>query len=238
MTAKKQKLRILVIDIGGSNVKLKVTGVAKRRKFPSGSKLTARQMASEVKKQTTDWEFDVIAIGFPGPVLHGQPTVNPKNLGPGWMGFDFEKALGKPVKIINDAAMQALGGYKGGRMLFIGLGTGLGSALVLDDVLVPLELGELSHPQGETIEDVLGKRSLKRIGRVEWEKAVHAAVKNLKKAFVADYVLLGGGNAKKLVKLPDGARRGANRDAFAGGTRLWESEGPLPKVRKHTLVIA
>lgn len=223
--------KVLVIDIGGSNVKLKATGVLKRRKFPSGPRMTAVEMVARVREQTADWEFDVITVGFPAPVVGGRLAVDPKNLGPGWVGFNFARAFGRPVKLLNDAALQALGGYAGGRMLFLGLGTGLGSALVMDDVLVPLELSELSHPQGGTIEDVLGKRSLKKIGRLEWEKAVHAVVRNLKKAFIADYVLLGGGNAKKLQKLPEDTRLGGNGDAFIGGMRLWELDPltPLPR---------
>jgi polyphosphate glucokinase len=178
-----------------------------------------------------------VSIGFPGPVVLGRRKVDPVNIGGGWTRLDFEKAVGKPVKVINDAAMQALGSYEGGRMLFIGLGTGLGSTLIDDDVVVPLEVGEVRYSRAKTLEDVLGKRGLKRLGFKAWRKAVDAAVANLKAAFVADYVMIGGGNVKKLKHLPPGARRGSNRHAFRGGVRLWQESPIGAQIKKHTLII-
>ena len=226
-----------MIDVGGSKVKLHNSGDQRTAKFPSGKMMTARKMAEQVRELTADWDYDVISIGFPGPVVHGKPAVNSQNLGGGWPRFDFKKAFPKPVKLINDAAMQALGSYEGGRMLFLGLGTGLGSTLIVDDVVVPLELGQLRYAQRKSLENALGKRGLKKIGRTAWERAVHAAVVNLKAAFVADYVVVGGGNEKKLKRLPRGARRGSNRYAFRGGVRLWQSSPTSTKVQKHTLII-
>jgi polyphosphate glucokinase len=199
--------------------------------------MTASQMVEQVRQHTSGWHYDVVSIGFPGPVVHGEPRADPVNLGGGWTRLDFKKAFGKPVKLINDATMQALGSYEGGRMLFIGLGTGLGSAMIVDDVVVPLELGEIRHSRGRTLEDVLGKRGLKRLGRARWRKAVNAAVTNLEAAFVADYVMIGGGNVKKLNRLPPRARRGSNRHAFRGGVRLWQAAPVTAKMKKHTLII-
>lgn len=229
---------MLVIDVGGSNIKLRKSDGPQTLKFKSGAKMTPDRMVVQTLALTTKWNYDVISIGFAGPVVHGKPAGDPDNLGAGWTDFDFRKALGKPVKLINDAAMQALGCYKGGRMLFLGLGTGLGSALILDEVVVPLELGQLRYSEKETLEEVLGKSALKKTGRKEWEKTVHAAVKNLHRAFVADYTVLGGGNAKKLEKLPKETRRGSNRFAFRGGVRLWRKAPITAEVREHTLVIA
>jgi polyphosphate glucokinase len=229
---------VLVIDVGGSNIKLRKSDSPHTLKFKSGSEMTPGKMVGEALALTAKWKYDVVSIGFAGPVVHGKPACDPDNLGPGWTDFDFEKALGKPVKLINDAAMQALGCYRTGRMLFLGLGTGLGSSLILDEVVVPLELGQLRYSDDATIEDVLGKKGLKDMGRTKWEAAVHAAVKNLHRAFVADYTVVGGGNAKKLNKLPKGTRRGSNRFAFRGGVRLWRKAPITPQVRKHTLVIA
>jgi polyphosphate glucokinase len=195
------------------------------------------QMVVQALLLTAKWEFDVVSIGFAGPVVHGKPACDPDNLGPGWIDFDFRKAFRKPVKLINDAAMQALGSYTVGRMLFLGLGTGLGSTLILDEVVVPLELGRLRYTENQTLEDALGKRTLKEVGRKKWEVAVHAAANNLKKAFVADYLVIGGGNAKKLKKLPKGARRGSNHYAFRGGVRLWRKVPATTEVREHTLLI-
>jgi len=229
---------VLVIDVGGSKVKLRKSDAPQTLKFKSGKGMTPDQMAVQVLAIAAKWDYDVISIGFAGPVVHGKPACDPDNLGKGWTDFDFEKALGKPVKLVNDAAMQALGCYKGGRMLFIGLGTGVGSALILDEVIIPLELGELRYSRSQTLTDVLGKPALKEQGLASWEKAVHSIVKNLQAAFLADYIILGGGNAKKLRRLPKGAKRGSNRYAFTGGIRLWK-KGPLEaEVRKHTLTIA
>ena len=227
-----------MIDVGGSKIKLRKSDSPHTIKFKSGRKMTPDQMVTRALLLTAKWDYDVVSIGFAGPVVHGKPACDPDNLGPGWIDFDFRKAFRKPVKLINDAAMQALGCYKDGRMLFLGLGTGLGSTLILDEVVVPLELGQLRYSKSETLEDVLGKSSLKKIGREKWEGAVHAAVDNLRKAFVADYIILGGGNAKKLKKLPKDSRRGSNRYAFRGGVRLWRKAPITAEVREHTLVIA
>jgi hypothetical protein len=215
------KRRILVIDVGGSNVKLLISR-SERRKFKSGLKLTARAMVAQVKPLITDWKFDAISMGFPAPVLDGQIRSEPKHLGKGWVRFNFEKALGKPVRIINDAAMQALGSYHGGRMLFLGLGTGLGSALVWSNYVLPLELGDLPYCNGSIIEDFLGKPGLTELGEKTWQRDVEHALVQLKKSLIADYVVLGGGNAKKLDELPEGVERGHNRNAFLGGIRLWQ----------------
>ena len=234
-------MKILVIDIGGTHVKLMCSGRGEeQRKFSSGSKMTPQKMAEQVCATAADWDFDAISIGFPGPVIHGRPAVEPQNLAPGWVDFDFNKAFNKRLKMINDAAMQALGSYEGGRMLFLGLGTGLGSTLILDDVVVPLELGELRYSRTETLEDRLGKAGRKKFGQQKWERTVHETVAFLKESFLTDYIVLGGGNAGNLRALPEGARRGDNRNAFTGGLRLWgEYFGRMSaKPRKHTLVIA
>jgi polyphosphate glucokinase len=213
--------KILVIDIGGSNVKLMISRAGKR-KFKSGPHLTPREMVAQIEPLVSDWKFDAISIGFPSPVRGGRIVTEPKHLGNGWVGFDFEKAFGKPVRIINDASMQALGSYHGGRMLFLGLGTGLGSALVWSKYVLPLELGDLPYRNGSIIEDYLGKPGLTRLGEKTWRRDVEHALFQLKKALIADYVVLGGGNAKKFDELPQGIERGHNRNAFLGGTRLWQ----------------
>ena len=213
--------KILVIDVGGSNVKLMISRAGKR-KFKSGASLTPRAMVAQIGPLVSDWKFDAISIGFPSPVRDGRIATEPKHLGKGWIGFDFEKAFGKPVRIINDASMQALGSYHGGRMLFLGLGTGLGSALVWSKYVLPLELGDLPYRNGSIIEDYLGKPGLARLGEKTWRRDVEHALVQLKKALIADYVLLGGGNAKKFDELPQGIERGHNRNAFLGGTRLWQ----------------
>jgi polyphosphate glucokinase len=215
------KNTVLVIDIGGSHVKLMISR-AQKRKFKSGPKLTPPEMIAEMKPLLPDWEFDVIAIGFPSPVRNGRIVSEPKNLGQGWVGFNFEKALRKPVRIINDASLQALGSYHGGRMLFLGLGTGLGSALVWSNTVLPLELGDLPYRNRRVIEDYLGKPGAAEMGAKEWQAEVEFAVAQLKKSLIADYVVLGGGNVKKLDHLPDSAERGYNRNAFLGGVRLWQ----------------
>jgi len=213
--------KILVIDIGGSNVKLMISRAGKR-KFKSGPHLTPREMVAQIELLVSDWKFDAISIGFPSPVRDGRIVSEPKHLGKGWVRFDFEKAFGKPVRIINDASMQALGSYHGGRMLFLGLGTGLGSALVWTKYVLPLELGDLPYCNGSIIEDYLGKPGLARLGEKTWRRDVEHALVQLKKALIADYVVLGGGNAKKFDELPQGIERGHNRNAFFGGTRLWQ----------------
>ena len=218
-----KKKKVLVIDIGGSNVKLMISNRVKRRKFPSGRSLTPRKFITETKKAVGDWKFDAIAIGFPAPVIKGKIAVEPKNLGKGWTRFDFRKAFGKPVRIMNDAAMQALGSYRGGRMLFLGFGTGLGSALLWDRTVLSLELGDLAYIDG-TLEDWLSDDGMEALGEEAWEDEVLLVVPALKQSFIADYVVLGGGNAKCIEKLPRGVELGHNRNAHAGGVRLWQSE--------------
>jgi polyphosphate glucokinase len=215
-------VNVLVIDIGGTNVKVLATGQPQPRRFPSGPTMTADEMVAGVTSLVTDWEYDVVSIGYPGAVIGGQPLHEPWNLGGGWMGFDFSEAFGCPVKIVNDAAMQALGSYEGGRMLFLGLGTGLGSAMIVDGVLEPMELAHLPYKKGRTYEDYLGRRALKRLGKKRWRRYVAEVVEQFKATLEADYVVLGGGNAKKLGELPPGARLGNNANAFVGGFRLWE----------------
>jgi polyphosphate glucokinase len=217
-------VKVLVIDVGGTNVKVFANGEGEVRKFPSGPTLTAKQMVDGVLQLASDWNYDAITIGYPGPVINGRLALEPKNLGSGWVDFDFAAHLGKPVKLINDAAMQALGSYEGGRMLFLGLGTGLGSALIIDRVVAPLELAHLPYKKGRTFEDYVGLRGLKRLGKKKWQKAVEDVVARLQAALVADSVVLGGGNAKHLKRLPPGARMGDNRNAFLGGVRFWEAE--------------
>ncbi|PYL93416.1 MAG: ROK family protein [Verrucomicrobia bacterium] len=215
--------RILVIDIGGTHVKLMISR-AKKRKFKSGQKLTPREMVKQIKVEIDGWKFDAISIGFPAPVRDGRILAEPKHLGKGWVRFNFEKALGKPVRVVNDAALQALGSYHGGRMLFLGLGTGLGSTLVFPDMVLPLELGDLPYCDDRIIEDFLGKPGIAELGEKEWERLVMGAVAQLKKSFIVDYVVLGGGNTKKLSVLPEGAEQGHNRNAYLGGVRLWQTD--------------
>jgi hypothetical protein len=215
------KKKVLVIDVGGSNVKLMISR-AERRKFKSGRKLTPRAMVDQIKPLVADWEFDAISLGFPSPVRNNKIVSEPKHLGKGWVGFDFHKALGKPVRIINDAAMQALGSYHGRRRLFLGLGTGLGSALVWDGYVLPLELGDLPYCNGSIIEDYLGKAGQARLGEKAWQRDVQHALVQLKKSLIADYVVLGGGNAKELDEIPKGIELGHNRNVFLGGVRLWQ----------------
>ena len=214
-------MKILVLDVGGSHVKMKLSGQDEVRKFDSGPGLTPQQMIDGVRANTADWDYDRVSIGFPAPVVGGKIVKEPVNLGTGWLSFDLEAGLGKPVRVINDAAMQALGGYEGGRMLFLGLGTGLGNTLIVDDVVVGLELGHLPYRKNKSYEDYVGIAGLERRGREKWQASVFEVVALLKAAFVADYVLLGGGNVKKLAELPPGVRRGDNADAFLGGERLW-----------------
>ena len=214
--------KILAIDVGGTHVKVMCTPGSEERKFESGPDLSAQDMVARVRDLTKDWDYEVISIGYPGPVVHNRPLAEPHNLGSGWVGFDFKQAFGRPVKIVNDAAMQALGSYRGGRMLFLGLGTGLGSAMIVDGMLQPMELAHLIYKDGKTYEDYLGLRGLKRFGKKKWRRNVAEVTKRLKAALEADYVVLGGGNSKKLKKLPAGARLGNNANAFRGGFRLWK----------------
>ncbi|MHB1864509.1 MAG: ROK family protein [Gemmatimonadaceae bacterium] len=215
--------RVLVLDVGGTHVKMLVQGKRVHRKFDSGPTMTARRMVREVKAAVRDWEFDRISMGYPGPVVHGRPLHEPFNLGGGWVKFDFAKAFGCPVRIINDAAMQALGSYRGGRMLFLGLGTGLGSAMIVDGVLEPMELAHLPYKHGKSYEDYLGVRGLERLGKRKWRKHVFDVVARLRAALEADDVVLGGGNVAQLTALPPGARRGSNDNAFKGGFRMWDA---------------
>jgi polyphosphate glucokinase len=214
-------MKVLAVDVGGTHVKVLATGQTEPRRFPSGPKMTAKQMVSGVKELTRDWKYDAVAIGYPGPVLGGRPAVEPHNLGRGWVGFNFRGAFGRPVKIINDAAMQALGSYRSGTLLFLGLGTGLGSALVVQGNVVPMELGHLSYKKG-TYEDYVGVRGLERLGKKKWARHVEFGVARLIDALHPDDVVLGGGNAKKLKRLPSGCRKGDNANAFVGGFRLWD----------------
>jgi polyphosphate glucokinase len=214
-------MRVLVIDIGGTNVKFKVQDETQPRKFPSGPTLTPGDMIDTVLKALGKTPFDCVTMGYPGPVVHGKPLLEPRNLGRGWVGFDFADRIGKPVKMINDAAMQAVGSYDGGRMLFLGLGTGLGTTMIIDHVIAPMELAHLPYRKGRTFEDYVGERGLLKLGKRKWHRAVHDVTARLKAALVVDYVVLGGGNAKKLEELPPGARLGDNANAFIGGVRLW-----------------
>ena len=215
-------MKVLVIDVGGTNLKVSQGGPEPPLKIPSGKGLTAAAMAEKVLEATQGWDYEAVSIGFPGPVIDGHPADEPKNLGPGgWVDFDFEKAFGKPVRVINDAAMQALGSYEGGRMLFLGLGTGLGSALVFEGVLAPLELAHLPYRKGQSYEDYIGLRGFKKMGRKKWERQVHEIVELLKHGLQADYVVLGGGQTKELKELPPDTRLGSNANAIAGGLRLW-----------------
>jgi polyphosphate glucokinase len=215
---------ILVIDVGGTNVKVSLSTSKKPLKIPSGPDMTPRKMVKLVLAATRGWTYSRISIGYPGPVVYGHPVCNPHNLGAGWVGFDFQKAFGHPVRIINDAAMQALGIYRGGRMLFLGLGTGLGSAMIVDGILEPMELAHLPYKKGRTYEDYLGIRGLKRLGKKKWRKKVVEVAEIFKAALEADEVVLGGGNSKLLKSLPKGCRVGNNATAIAGGIRLWERD--------------
>jgi len=215
-------MKVLVIDVGGTHVKILATGQDRPREFPSGPRLTARRMVSGVKQLAEDWKYDRVSMGYPGPVLHGRPVLEPHNLGKGWVGYDFAAAFGCPVKIVNDAAMQALGSYKGGKMLFLGLGTGLGSAMIVDGIVEPMELAHLPYKKG-TYEGYVGIRGLKRCGKKKWRRHVTDVVKRLVAALEPDDVVLGGGNVKKLKTLPPGCRAGDNANAFTGGFRLWEN---------------
>lgn len=222
--------KILAIDVGGTHVKVLATGRRKPLEIPSGPKMTAKQMVRDVRQGTTGWRYSVVSIGYPGPVLHGKPVSEPPNLGGGWVGFDFEKAFGHPVRLINDAAMQALGSYKGGRMLFLGLGTGLGSALIVDGVLEPMELAHLPFKNGKTYEDLVGDAALKRFGKKKWRGYVTDVVTRLQAALETDDVVVGGGNAKLLRTLPKGVRLGSNANAFVGGYRLWKDPASLRSI--------
>jgi polyphosphate glucokinase len=231
-------MNVLVVDIGGTNIKILASGQAEPRKLPSGPTLTPRQMVAGVKKLASGWKYDVVSIGYPGPVLGGRPISEPFNLGAGWVGFNFGAAFKRPVKVINDAAMQALGSYKGGRMLFLGLGTGLGTTMIVDGKLEPAELGHLPYKNKKrTYEDYIGLRGLKRMGRKKWEEFVVEIVERLITALEPDDVVLGGGNVKQLKKLPAGCRAGDNANAFSGGFRLWghaKNRKPSPPAKARS----
>ena len=231
-------MNVLAIDVGGTNIKLLATGHDVRRRFPSGPKMTARQMVDEVRKVAADWKYDVVSIGYPGVVLDNHILTEPYNLGKGWAGFDFERAFGRPVRILNDAAMQALGSYKGGRMLFLGLGTGLGSAMIIDGQLQPMELAHLPYRRG-TYEDYVGLRGIQQHGKKKWQKYVADVVQKLGAALEPDDIVLGGGNVKLLKSLPPKCRAGSNANAFIGGYRLWEGtpEPPPHPAPPHPVAI-
>jgi polyphosphate glucokinase len=216
-------MNVLVVDVGGTHVKILATGRKQSREFPSGPALTAKQMVAGVKKLAGDWKYDAVSIGYPGPVINNRPLTDPWNLGRGWAGFDFEAAFMCPVTVVNDAAMQALGSYKRGKMLFLGLGTGLGSAMIVDGIVEPMELGHLPYKK-RTFEDYVGVRGYDRLGRKKWRQAVKDVISRLIAALEPEDVVLGGGNVKQLKKLPPGCRAGDNANAFVGGFRLWQKK--------------
>ena len=214
-------MNVLVIDIGGTHVKIMATGHGKERKAESGPAMSAQDMVGAVLDLAGHWKFKAVSMGYPGPVVHGKPVLEPKHLAPGWIGFDFERAFCRPVRIVNDALMQAIGSYEGGRMLFLGLGTGLGSAMIVENVAQPMELAHLPYKDGRTFEECVGEAALEQLGNEAWQGEVAAVVARLQAALEPDYVVLGGGNVRLLKKLPPGCRRGDNKNAFAGGFRLW-----------------
>ena len=234
-------MRILVVDVGGNNIKVRGPGRRTMIKIPSGPRLTAARMVRSVLDAAADWTFDAVSIGYPGPVVDGHPAQEPHTLGRGWVRFDYRGAFKRPVRIINDAAMQALGSYEGGRMLYLGLGTGLGSALVLDGLLVPTELAHLPYRKGMTYEDYLGQRGYDRLGRKRWAAHLAHVVDILRSALLVEYVVLGGGNVKRLNRLPHGCRMGSNANAFVGGVRIWQDVAlrrrpprPPPRAQRTT----
>ena len=224
--------RVLVVDVGGTHVKVLASGHRQPIKIRSGPRMTAKRMVSEVQEAVSDWPYDVVSIGYPGAVLHGKPIGEPRNLGSGWVGFNFQRAFGRPVKLINDAAMQAWGCYRGGRMLFLGLGTGLGTALVIDGLLEPMELAHLPYRKGRTYEEYVGKTGLERLGKKKWRRHVADVITRLRAAFEVEDVVIGGGNAKLLNRLPRGVRRVDNANAFAGGVRLWRGAAHKPALTR------
>jgi len=223
-------MKVLAVDVGGTHVKVLVSDQRAPREFPSGPTLTPDHMTKEVKRLTADCSYQAIAIGYPGLVVHGRIAAEPRNLGPGWVGFDFGAAFGRPVKLINDAAMQALGSYEGGRMLFLGLGTGLGSAMIVDGRLEPMELAHLPYRKGRTYEGYLGESGRKRLGSRKWRKHVWIVIGLLRAALEPEYVVVGGGNATKLKRLPPGVRLGKNTNAFIGGFKLWQETPSLAEL--------
>jgi len=226
--------RVLVIDVGGSHIKFRIGPRGAIDRFDSGPDMTAKQMAEGVASRASKSRYDAVSIGYPGLVFHNRITADPHNLGPGWVGFDFEQAFGKPVRVINDATMQAMGSYAGGRMLFLGLGTGLGGTLIIDGVIEPMELGHMPYKHGRTYEDYVGERGRLRMGTRKWRKVVRAVVDQLARVLEVEYVVIGGGNAKRLKTLAGNERLGDNDNAFAGGLRLWESQGHPLKITGST----
>jgi polyphosphate glucokinase len=220
-------MQILAVDVGGQNVKVLLSGQTVPRRTPSGPHLTAAQMVEGVRSLTADWSYDVVSLGYPGQVVHNMPAHDPVNLGMGWIGFNYAAAFGKPTRVINDAAMQALGSYQGGRMLFLGVGTGLGSAMIVDGDLQPMELGHLPYRKGLTYEDYVGQRGLKRFGKKRWREEVQLVINLFRTALQPDYIVLGGGNAKLMRDLPPDVRLGNNTNAFIGGFRLWEPQSSV-----------
>jgi polyphosphate glucokinase len=229
---RREIMNVLVVDVGGTNVKILASGEKESRRFPSGPSLSPAQMVAKVKETAADWQYDAVSIGYPGFVVRGRPITEPHNLGQGWVGFHFEEAFGRPVKVVNDAAMQALGSYRGGKMLFLGLGTGLGSAMIFDGAIEPMELAHLPYRKG-TFEDYVGRRGLEQRGKKRWRAYVADVVARLIAALEPDDVVLGGGNVKKLAALPPGCRAGYNANAFLGGFRLWEEPA-----NRQTLLLA
>ncbi|MEK4032053.1 ROK family protein [Methylocystis sp. IM3] len=215
---------VLAIDIGGTHVKVMTSVGREERRVDSGPKMTAAAMVRAVKKLTEGWRYDVIAMGYPGPVLHNRPLADPANLGPHWVGFDYRGNFEAPVKIVNDALMQAIGSYEGGRMLFLGLGTGLGAAMIVNNVAQPMELAHLPYKKGKSFEDYVGERGLERRGKKKWRKSVFDVVERLRNAMQPDYIVIGGGNVEKLEEMPEDCRRGDNALAFKGGFRLWQDK--------------
>jgi polyphosphate glucokinase len=231
MMKPKHPHRVLAIDVGGSHVKMRVSNRRSARQFVSGPDMTAAQMVARVHKLTGDWTYTAVSIGYPGVVIHGRIVTEPHNLGRGWVGFDFRAAFGRPTRLINDAAMQAIGSYEGGRMLFLGLGTGLGSAMIVDGVVEAMELAHMMYKKGKTYEEYAGDRARRRLGAKKWRRVVEDIVEELRAALEADYVVLGGGNARKLKTMPPGARLGNNDFAFTGGFRMWRGGGIFPAGR-------
>ena len=234
----KQHRRVLADDLGGSHVKMRLVGRRELRQFVSGPKLTPRQMAKHVHELTGDWPYDAISIGYPGVVVLGKVVAEPHNLGPGWVGFDFRKAFGRPTRVMNDAAMQALGSYEGGRMLFLGLGTGLGSAMIVDGVVAPMEIAHLPYRKGRSYEEWVGERGRKRLGGRKWRRVVYDVVTQLSAVLEADYVVIGGGNARRLKRLPKNARLGSNDFTFLGGCRVWRQPAAPSRPRRVSGVIS
>ncbi len=224
-------MKILAVDVGGSHVKILATGQKQKREIVSGPEMTARQMVSDVKKLSQGWTYDVVSVGYPGPVLHNRPVAEPHNLGSGWLRFDFASAFGRPVRVVNDAAMQALGSYRGGKMLFLGLGTGLGSAMIVGGIVEPMEIGHLPYKKG-IYEDYVGNPALERFGKKRWRKHVNDVIECLVAALEPEDVVIGGGNVVHMKKLPRGCRATNNAHAFIGGFRLWDDPQTIPRPRK------